>query len=251
MFEDSYTVDCDTSLKKYPCNKYLNYHQLEPLAKKVFRQRTTHHASKSNSIPKGKQNYNKKSLMSTKTMSSTRARASSKQHNTIVSITPENCRAFTKEDIAGELNNYKELCLELRRENHSLKAKIEEKSRNYKEKLVDVQKRINKINEKTLEFKEKELKDERRKIRDQRSRETGKRGKGKESAQGSHRQLEGEFKRFFLHFLDHCGRVDEKVSKRTAQQKQMEGKLLLGSKLLKESCEYLVEKKYKFKSVYE
>jgi hypothetical protein len=41
------------------------------------------------------------------------------------------------------------------------------------------------------------------------------------------------------------------VLRRVSQHKQMESKMLLGQKMLREGCEYLLEKKYTFKSVYE
>ena len=138
MLENNYntiTYDYDTSTKKYPYDKYFNAKELAKISKKVFRSRTADQTIKSNPNKKGSKK-NKKSLISTKTMTSSRARATSRQHNTIISITPDNYRAFTKEDIAGELNHYKQLCLELRKENHSLTTKMDEKSRGYKENLI-------------------------------------------------------------------------------------------------------------------
>lgn len=36
-----------------------------------------------------------------------------------------------------------------------------------------------------------------------------------------------------MHFIDHFGRVDEKLHKKVLQQKSMEHKLILGQKALK------------------
>lgn len=87
MFEEGYILDydCDTSIKKYPYNKYYNGKELAKLTKKVFRSKST---DPSKLKQKKCSKKNKKSLMSTKTMSSSRARATSRQYNTIVSITP-------------------------------------------------------------------------------------------------------------------------------------------------------------------
>ena len=190
MFENGYTIDydCDTSLKKYPYNKYYNAKELDKMSKKVFRDRTVDRTSKSQPTKKCLKK-NKKSLMSTKTMCSSSARATSRQNNTITTITPQNCRAFSKEDIASELHHYQELCLELRKENHSLQTKLDDKSKIYKENLVDFQKKINKFNEKGLELKQKELKLERERLIDEKVKENSRRGKGKAKVAPNHRQL--------------------------------------------------------------
>ena len=81
-----YTIDFDTSSKKYPYNKYFNSEELAKLTKKYGNYRTIDRTSKSNPSKKHSKKM-KKSLTSTKTMSSSRARAQSKQHNPLVSIT--------------------------------------------------------------------------------------------------------------------------------------------------------------------
>jgi hypothetical protein len=111
-------------------------------------------------------------------MCSSRARASSKQHSTLVSVTQENYRGFTKEDIAGELQHYKELCLNLRKENYALKAKMDDKSKSYKESLAELQKKISRFNEKKLGAMEKETNNERERIIDQRNRDIARCAKG-------------------------------------------------------------------------
>ena len=234
MLENGYIIDYsyDTSFKKYPYNKYYNAKELAKMSKKVFRDKTVDRTSKSQPAKKGL-NKNRKSLMSAKTMCSSRARATSRQNNVTAHINPQNCRAFSKDDIASELHHYQELCLELRKENHSLKTKLDDKSKAYKDNLVDFQKKINKFNEKTLEMKEKELKIERDRLIEEKMKENSRRGKGKGKVATNHRQLEGDFKRFFLHFMDNCGRIDAQAQKRLINQKNMEGKLLLGQKLLK------------------
>jgi hypothetical protein len=40
MFDNGYTVDFDTSLKKYPYNKYYNEDEMNKLAKRVFKNKT-------------------------------------------------------------------------------------------------------------------------------------------------------------------------------------------------------------------
>jgi len=65
------------------------------------------------------------------------------------------------------------------------------------------------------------------------------------------KQRDGEFKRFFLHFLDNYGKIDDKLNKKIITQKSMEKKLVLGQRMLKESCEYLKEKKYKFNCIFD
>ena len=95
------------------------------------------------------------------------------------------------------------------------------------------------------------MKIERERLIDVKCKESMRRGKDKVKVVANHRQLEGDFKRFFLHFMDNCGRIDTQAQKKLISQKNMEGKILLGQKLLKEGCDYLLEKKYKFKSIYE
>ena len=109
---------------------------------------------------------------------------------------------------------------------------MDEKSRGYKDNLVNLQSKINRFNEKSLELKEKELKIERERIIDEKTKELNKKGKGKGKMPTSHRQLEGEFKRFFLHYMDSCGKIDEKAHKKL-NQRNMDGKLLLSQKLLR------------------
>jgi hypothetical protein len=62
---------------------------------------------------------------------------------------------------------------------------------------------------------------------------------------------EGEFKRFFLHFLDNYGRVDEKLQRKILTQKSLEKKLVVGQRLLREGCDFLKEKKYKFNCIFD
>ena len=97
MQERGYSIDLDTSLKKYPFDKYYNNHELAQLSTNVFRNKTIDYTAKSRPSKKTSSKHKKKSLMSTKTMTSSRARASSKNSHTLVSITPDNFKAFTKE----------------------------------------------------------------------------------------------------------------------------------------------------------
>jgi len=95
MQERGYSIDLDTSLKKYPLDKYYNSHELAHLSTNIFQNRTIEYATKSRPSKKTSK-LKKKSLMSTKTMSSSRARASSRNNHTLTSITPDNFKAFTK-----------------------------------------------------------------------------------------------------------------------------------------------------------
>lgn len=147
-----------------------------------------------------------------------------------MSITLDNYRDFSKGEIAEELHQYTKLCLNLRRENYSLKQDLDENRRNNKESLVELQRKINKLNERTLEIKEKELLAEEGKLRSSAVLKRGKENGGKNKAR------EGEFKRFFLHFVDSFGKVDEKLEKKILQQKSIEQKLMIGKRVLKESC---------------
>ena len=61
--------------------------------------------------------------------------------------------------------------------------------------------------------------------------------------------MKNDFKRFFLHFVDNYGRIDEKVQRKMLT-KPIESKMVLAQKLLKESCDYLKEKRFRFNSVY-
>jgi hypothetical protein len=100
MQERGYSVDLDTSLKKYPLDKYYDNHELAQLTTNVFKNKTIDYSTKSRPSKKTSK-HKKKSLMSTKTMTSSRARGSSRNNHTLVSITPDNFRAFTKEEVAG------------------------------------------------------------------------------------------------------------------------------------------------------
>lgn len=97
MQERGYSIDFDTSLKKYPLDKYYKYHELDQLTNHAPRSRTIEYATKSRPSKKtSKSKTKKKSLMSTKTMTSSRIRGSSRNNQTLVSITPDNFKAFTK-----------------------------------------------------------------------------------------------------------------------------------------------------------
>lgn len=81
-------------------------------------------------------------------MSSSRLRF--KQQKINMSITLDNYKEFSKSEIAEELHQYTKLCLNLRRENYSLKQDLDENRRSNKESLVELQRKINKLNERTL-----------------------------------------------------------------------------------------------------
>ena len=63
MFENGYIIDydCDTSLKKYPYNKYYNTKELAKVSQKVFRDKKVDRTSKSQPAKKCSRK-NKKSL---------------------------------------------------------------------------------------------------------------------------------------------------------------------------------------------
>lgn len=202
----------DTSLKKYPFNKYYDYKDLNQVSKRVFDDRLHSKTIDTHSLrqkskhfkPKHQQKRpSKKSVNTTKTMSSSRLRFKPQRVN--MSITLDNYKEFSKSEIAEELHQYTKLCLNLRRENYSLKQDLDENRRSNKESLVELQRKINKLNERTLEIKEKELLAEEGKLKSSTVLK-----KGKENA-GKHKAREGEFKRFFLHFVDNFAKVDEKL----------------------------------------
>lgn len=68
---------------------------------------------------------------------------------------------------------------------------MDEKSRGYKDNLVNLQSKINRFNEKSLELKEKELKIERERMIDEKTKELNKKRNGKGKIPANHRQLEG------------------------------------------------------------
>ena len=68
---------------------------------------------------------------------------------------------------------------------------MDEKSRGYKDNLVNLQSKINRFNEKSLELKEKELKIERERMIDEKTKELNKKRNGKGKIPTNHRQLEG------------------------------------------------------------
>ena len=47
MQERGYSIDLDTSLKKYPLDKYYNSHELAHLSTNIFQNRTIEYATKS------------------------------------------------------------------------------------------------------------------------------------------------------------------------------------------------------------
>jgi nicotinic acid mononucleotide adenylyltransferase len=103
--------------------------------------------------PKNQQKRpSKKSVNTTKTMSSSRLKYKAQQRINM-SITLDNYKEFNKNEIAEELHHYAKLCLNLRKENCSLQQELHENKRSNKENLVELQRKINKINEKTLNMR--------------------------------------------------------------------------------------------------
>lgn len=181
----------DTSLKKYPFNKYYDYKDLNQVSKRVFDDKLhsktidTHSLRQKSKHFKPKHQHqqkqpSKKSVNTTKTMSSSRLRSKPQRIN--MSITLDNYKEFSKGEIAEELHQYTKLCLNLRRENYSLKQDLDENRRNNKESLVELQRKINKLNERTLEIKEKELLAEEGKLRSSAVLKKGKENGGKHKA---------------------------------------------------------------------
>ena len=129
----SQTIDYeDTSLKKYPYNKYIDAQELASLTHNIFDLK-----SRSRTIdvyPKKKKNQNmkkqtrkkaKKSLTTTiNTACSSRANVSVRQKKSSKTIQNDEWKDLKKEQIGEELKHYKLLSFELRKENYSLKERL-------------------------------------------------------------------------------------------------------------------------------
>jgi hypothetical protein len=116
----SNTIDYeDTSLRKYPYNKYIDAEELASLTHNIFdlkaRSRTIDVCSKKikpSNLKKLTKKNAKKSLTTTiKTASSSRANASAGQKKNRNSIQLDDWKDYTKQEIAEELKHYQVLSL--------------------------------------------------------------------------------------------------------------------------------------------